>query len=213
MTNKYRKSRPSPETVRGTVVTVYEPNQAGEEGNTYWRPGKIIIATSPGVEEELTIFPADDGGMPEFWYQLVGDNPDALVGTVIESSATKMDIYKDRQQWKPQTIGVVPRSGGDAYKEKVKDASVRPTPALDTPYAPVSRQEHGMAIGNARTNSSVILAAYIRSHNGEQPPSDWLDRAVALVLHSTTTMCTPVEDKKPEPVTETQEELQDLEDL
>lgn len=164
------KQRPV-EIIEGEVTQAFAPskNDAGT-----WRPANIYIETAEGTVK-ISEFPKSDFEtrithepiqMPAWYTALDLGN---LVGAKVQVVGSYKSTYEDTREYHKATA--------------FKVLSSLPTPQPSEPptqqngtsngYAPQSRQEIGMATGNAKNGGFTVVAAYYEKH-GELPSDEFL---------------------------------------
>ena len=149
-------------------------------------PAKLVLDTDDGGSAEVAFFNAWDdfenkvaADPPRFgavWGQV---DPDRDEGRRVQIIATPAGEYNGRIQYK----------GAKSLKfleaADAASAAKAPTPAAPAPqatgYAPASRQEQGLALGNSKTVASAIVAAFVAASKGKVPDAEWLKAAAAAV--------------------------------
>jgi hypothetical protein len=167
------------EIIEGEVTQAYEPRK-NENGR--WRPATIYITTATG-KVKIAEFPRSDFDtrityepiQMAAWYTDLGDLEN-LVGAKVQVAASYKDTYEDTREYnKTQTFKVL-------SSLPTPQPSESPTQQGGTSngYAPQSRQEIGMATGNAKNGGFTVVAAYYEKH-GELPSDEFLIAAAGRV--------------------------------
>ena len=165
------KQRPV-EIIEGEVTQAFAPskNDAGA-----WRPASIYVETAEG-KVKISQFPKSDDKtkityepiqMPE-WYVSIGNVAD-LAGVKVQVAASYKSTYMGTPEYNNiKTFKVL-------SSLPTPQPSESPTQQNGTPngYAPQSRQEIGMATGNAKNGGFTVVAAYYEKH-GELPSDEFL---------------------------------------
>jgi hypothetical protein len=169
----------SVEIIEGEVTQAFAPskNDAGT-----WRPANIYIETAEG-KVKISEFPRSDYDtritfepiqMPA-WYVSIGDVTH-LVGAKVQVAASYKNTFEGTREYnRIQTFKVL-------SSLPTPQPSEPPAQQGGTPngYAPQSRQEIGMATGNAKNGGFTVVAAYYEKH-GELPSDEFLIAAAGRV--------------------------------
>jgi hypothetical protein len=142
--------------------------------------GKLLMQDANGVEAELSIW-------EDKREKLLGArDPNSLVGNAVQVLAVYTDDFNGIAQYRPTQVTVAashepPQSVAEEVFS-VLQADPVDTPSQPTGYAPSAREvwsAKGQETGNSKTAGSPIVAAYIMTHSGELPDTEWLVAAAA----------------------------------
>jgi hypothetical protein len=192
MTNKTQDM----DVIIGVLNKVWPYTPATDESKH--KPGKIVIDTDDGVVGEIAFWPKSNFDTGELLVPLqFGDvwrqiNPDRDEGRRLQIIAVPSGEYSGRLQYKnPKSIKFL--DGAPTAQSMPAEAPVAAVQASQASgYAPASRQEQGLALGNSRTVASAIVAAYIGANKGAVPPLEWLQSAAAAVNSFSTALLSGV---------------------
>ena len=141
------------------------------------KPSKFLLDVGD-TEVELTIWP-DRASQVAMRDSLELIDPDDLVNQqVVATVEMPHSEYQGTVQYR--VIKIKPGNAAKEAPAQVKKKQVAPVPNATQPgqaepasYAPVSRQEIGMATGNAKNGGYTVVAAYYEKH-GELPGDEFL---------------------------------------
>jgi hypothetical protein len=143
--------------------------------------GKLLMQDAHGVEAELSIW-------EDKREKLLGArDPNSLVGNAVQVLAVYTDDFNGIAQYRPTQVSIV-TVGDQTFQASVPNEPSQPqadpvdTPSQPTGYAPSAREvwsAKGQETGNSKTAGSPIVAAYIMTHSGELPDTEWLVAAAA----------------------------------
>ena len=164
-------------------------------------PAKLVIDTGDGTMVDIAFFNAWDDyekgvrasppRLGEQWAKIdlardEGRRIQVICFQALVKGTDKQKFYDGRAQFVM----------GKGTSVKFLDAApTAPTPAATpteapvaavqapqaTGYAPASRQEQGLALGNSKTGGSALVAAYVTANEGKLPDAEWLRQAAACV--------------------------------
>jgi hypothetical protein len=151
-------------------------------------PAKLVLDTDDGGSAEIAFFnqwddfenkvAADPPRFGSVWDKV---DPDRDKGRRVQIIAIPAGEYSGRLQYK----SVKSLKFLDGAPTPAAAPTEAPTPAAPAPqatgYAPASRQEQGLALGNSKTVASAIVAAFVAASKGKLPDAEWLKTAAAAV--------------------------------
>ena len=208
-------TRPAPDmdVIIGSLLKVWPYNEDKPTA-----PAKLVLDTDDGGSAEVAFFnawddfdakiAADPPRLGAVWGQV---NPDRDEGRRVQIIATPAGEYNGRLQYKgAKSLKFL--DGAPTAQAAPAEAPVAAVQATQAPgYAPASRQEQGLALGNSRSGGPPIVASYVLTHNGELPPEEWLREAAACVNTYSTNLLSGVSlDSPVEEVAEVDDDDSDL---
>ena len=207
-------TRPAPDmdVIIGSLLKVWPYNEDKPTA-----PAKLVLDTDDGGSAEVAFFnawddfdakiAADPPRLGAVWGQV---NPDRDEGRRIQIIATPAGEYNGRLQYKgAKSLKFL--DGAPTAQAAPAEAPVAAVQATQAPgYAPASRQEQGLALGNSKTGGSALVAAYVTANKGKLPDAEWLRQAAACVNTYSTELLSGVSLDTPEEEVEEVEEVESV---
>jgi hypothetical protein len=179
------KPAPDMDVIIGVLNKVWPYTPATDDSKH--KPGKMVIDTDDGEVGEIAFWPKSNFDTGELlaplqfgdvWRQI---NPDRDEGRRLQIIAVPSGEYSGKSQYK-NAKSMKFLDGAPAAPPMPAEA---PVAAVQAPqasgYAPASRQEQGLALGNSKTGGSSLVAAYVAANKGKLPDAEWLSQAAACV--------------------------------
>lgn len=189
----------SSDIVTGLINKIYPPS---ERAGGKWSPGKVIVETENGPVD-VTFWPRSDFDeatrvgvtripieMGAEWAKLDVDRDEGATITLIAELSGE---YQGRNQYRKASIKSL------STQATTQAPAGGPAPVAAGAYAPASRSEQGMALGNAKGVGGNIISAYVQAMGGVLPGDEWLVAAANAVNVFSAALLAPVIEVEMEP--------------
>ena len=167
-------------------------------------PAKLVIDTGDGTMVDIAFFNAWDDyekgvrasppRLGEQWAKIDLARDEGRRIQVICFQALDKETG-EHKHWEGRPQFVMGKGASIKFLDAAPTAPAAPAPAATpteapvaavqapqaTGYAPASRQEQGLALGNSKTGGSALVAAYVTANKGKLPDAEWLRQAAACV--------------------------------
>ena len=193
----------SADIIQGYINRIYQPS---ERPGGKWSPGKVIVETEENGPVDVSFWPRSDFDevtrvgvtripleMGAEWAKLDVDRDEGATITLIAEFSGE---YQGRNQYRKASI----KSLSTASQAATPAPAGGPAPVAAGAYAPASRSEQGMALGNAKGVGGNIISAYVQAMSGALPGDEWLVAAANAVNVFSAALLAPAIEPDVEPV-------------